>query len=289
MKKYLVGLLVGGIMWWGFTHSKERSLNVPPRVNINVKYNRLGLLSDIHEDKESVSYFLQRFKEKKVDAVIVTGDIADRSQWIFTNRGEQIIQLFGQSGLPVYILPGNHDQRYFYENAMVRQIKKYPNLHDLLKERRIDTEGIDFISNPYGEGKGYLFSGYYATEKDYQELEIILTQPTQAPIILITHQPPLCKGEYGIDYTLEKQNNGNKRLDEIMRKYNITFSFSGHIHSVSGGCGENGRYIPECVYSPILRLNPGAVIKHRTKNREKSSAAIVTIQGKEMMYELLER
>ncbi len=287
MKKYIIGLLIGGLMWWGI----ESGYNKPTpnkMTKINAHYHRIGLLSDIHGDKESVSYFLQRFKERKVDAIIVTGDIVNRSQWVFANTGEEIIRQFGQSGLPTYILPGNHDQRWYYEKAMGRQTKKYQNLHDLLQERRVDTEGIDFISNPSGNGKSYWFSGYYTT--DYGELEQLLASfPHDDTLVLLTHQPPLCNGEYGIDYTLEKKNDGNAELDRIMRKYKIQFSFSGHIHSASGGCGEEEKFIPERVYSSTLRLNPGAVIKHRTKNGEKSSAAIVTLEGKKMMYELVER
>ncbi len=287
MRKYILGLLAGGMLLVGgdimFTQPSTYNM-----MKINAQYHRIGLLSDIHGDKENAIYFLQRFREKKVDAVIVTGDIADRSQWIVSDVGEEIILLLGESGFTTYILPGNHDQRIFYENAMESQTKKYQNLHDLLQKRRIDTKGIDFISNPSGNGKSYWFSGYYTA--DYSELEqLITTFPHDDPLVLVSHQPPRCDGEYGVDYTLEKKNEGNAELDRIMKKYKILFSFSGHIHSGAGGCDDGGKYVSERISSSTLRLNPGAVIKHKTKNGEKTSAAIVTVQGKKMMYELLER
>lgn len=288
MNKYFAGLLLGGMVWLG-VETGYNKLSPHDVIKTNAQYHRIGLLSDIHGDKEGVLYFLNRFKENEVDAVVVTGDIADRSQWMFTNTGEEIIQMLGQSGFAIYILPGNHDQRWFYEKVMEKQTKKYLNLHDLLQERRVDAGGIDFISNPYGTGKNYWLSGYYTT--DYGELEqLIVSFPYNDPLVLITHQPPLCKGKHGIDYARGMKNEGNAELDRIMRKHNVTFSFSGHIHSASGGCDELGNYLPQKKFSTSARFNPGAVIKHMTKQgEEKSSGAIVTIKGREIMYELLAR
>src|SRR3989338_8090569 len=38
---------------------------------------KIGVLSDIHADKENLQYFIKELKKEKVDAIIISGDIVE--------------------------------------------------------------------------------------------------------------------------------------------------------------------------------------------------------------------
>ncbi|MBI4441530.1 metallophosphoesterase [Candidatus Woesearchaeota archaeon] len=250
-----------------------------------------GVITDTHGHGENAQYFAQQFTKRGVDGIILTGDIADRMSWITGDgKGENVIRILAKTGLPIYVLPGNHDPRLYYEPAIATLRKQHPNIIDLLSCRKIDGIGFDFVSNPYGIGRSYYLSGYYASEKTYAELEQLLTHGDD-PLLLITHQPPKCPGRYGTDYTMEGSNDGDPRLDEIMRQHKVHFSLSGHIHSATNGCDADGNRMREKAPAASLRLNPGAALPHMTRTGKYSAgkAAIIILEKKHMQYELLEK
>ncbi len=257
---------------------------------IKIPEQSFGLLTDTHGDVADVQYFTKEFIKRKVDGVILTGDIADMFRWYVTDDGEHVLRVLGETNLPVYVLPGNHDVHRYYTNTIRKLGREYPNIIDLLRYRRVDAAGINFVSNPYGEGPHYKYSDYVADERKYDELEKLLCSfSDNDPVVLVTHQPPLCKGKYGVDYTLGEKNEGSQQLAHLMKKCNVKFSFSGHLHSATNGCTETYEPVPQKQFSPSLLVTPGAVLRHKTRTGYACNAAIITVTGKTLMYELLER
>ncbi len=70
---------------------------------------RLGVISDLHidlnKDLPIAQVLAQKAAEKKLDALLIAGDIANRQPLVFAFLGE----MEQRTGLPVYFVPGNHD------------------------------------------------------------------------------------------------------------------------------------------------------------------------------------
>lgn len=270
----------------------QRSFQVLPQKIIEKKVGKpnavFGVITDLHGHCENTKYFARGFLMHDVDGILVLGDIANRSSWYFGEGGKKLLIILAETRLPVYVLPGNHEPVSFYTETMKQLAKQYPNLIDLAACRSVDAVGVNFVSNPHGEGMHYALSGNRTTKKTHQELEQLLNSFSDDDArILLTHQPPKCQGQWGVDYTLRKTNDGAPDIDALIKKYKF-HSLSGDIHSCTNGCDHNSHRVKENTFAPALRFTPGAALPHKTQTGlSRGNAGIITIKGKNIMYEVL--
>jgi len=222
-----------------------------------------GVLSDIHGQCEDAVRLSEQFG--KIDGIIVAGDVTGESSEDIT----RCLSMLTEFNVPVYAVSGNHDIEWNVPKDIV----------DLNEVRYVDLDGVDLISNPYGDD----FT--FAHKATKEQMEEIKEYSAKDPVLLISHQPPK-NGCLDVIYSGEAV--GSEALREAMT--DIEFSISGHIHEAGGrGCTKNGEIVEENVWVKELLLNPGAVTEWKYLDGEVTQkAAVITIRGDKAKYIIVE-
>jgi len=249
-----------------------------------------GVISDVEGYYENAEAFANYFKSINVDGIIMLGDYAEnnpnKKPNMMLSEYDEIrlsVEAAAKTGLPVYVIPGNEEMKETYWKVMGELLQKYPNLFDMAQIRTVDGDDFDLVSNPYGRGYGYLMEGFLGAEHQIRDVVKYaeMLKNDDDPEILITHKPPKCVGEYGVDIPFhnfpgEDRNVGDATLNEVMKQAEIKFSLSGHIHESGGrGVTSYGEEVEAGELSDDLRLNPGAAHPTGYLNEEHHEALFI--------------
>lgn len=242
-----------------------------------------GVLSDIHGNAKNVAYFVDVFRQRGIDAILVPGDLVDhfRNNIPDARELEEVLSVLSRAEIPVYIIPGNHEQQSIYYGVLE---KTSPRFIDMSRQRYADIGDIRILSLP-----GYNLPEYVAKDgflfDDVSELSRLV-----APLkknILLSHQLPHATL---IDLIFSGEHVGDVQLAEVLKQKNIDILVGGHIHE-SGGIAEtrDGVFIPQNTYTETLYLNAGSVAPwwHLNGTAYKGMAAILTVNKKGTMYEVI--
>lgn len=311
-KLLLTSSLIGVLVLWSLAYGINKNSRDINGVTYEIDGNKLmqktededktvsfGVIADPHGYYENVEAFSNHFKDLGLDGIIMLGDYAqrktERKRDPNLSMHDEIMFCLGaaaKQGLPVFVIPGNHDMKKDFEKALDELSKKYSNIFDLSKIRIIDGDDFDFVSNPYGTDFTYKEGSFKGTVEQIREIVEFAKQLKQDddPEILLTHQPPKGVGEYSVDFTRNKENVGDETLDKIMFEEGlIPFSLSGHIHEASGGVTSEGGYVPPDTFSGDLRFNPGSACPWTILNgkKHKGMAGILIVNGDQAKYQTL--
>lgn len=274
---------------------------------------RFGVIADPHGFYENVKVFSEYFEQQGVDGIILLGDYAqhfrEKPNPKLSDYDEIIwcLENAAKTGLPIYIIPGNHEMKKDYKKAMKQLSKTYKNIFDLSEIRIVDGDDFDFVSNPFGTDFTYPNESFRGTPEQIRKIieYVKQLQKDDDPEILISHQPPRCKSNYGIDVVYggnhasdEGQtsnndgydNDGYATLDKIMREKGIKFSLSGHIHEAGGrGVTSEGALVLQDSFSSDLRFNPGSAAPCEYLDGKfcKGMAGILTVEGDKAEYRII--
>jgi Icc-related predicted phosphoesterase len=199
------------------------------------KTAKFGVIADAHSCPNNVEKFVNEFKRQGLDGIVMLGDYATIRLALPTFRFDpyssivKCLDSAAKTGLPVYVIPGNHDLSIFYRRAIHSLHSKHNNVFDMRLIKYVDGDDFDMIVNPkinhnYHSLKN-LLSRY---SSDVSQL-----RKDDDPEILISHIPPSYKENTFAKYLTDGVNVGSKTLDEIMRSNQILFSLSGHIHGLA--------------------------------------------------------
>ena len=253
---------------------------------------RLGVVSDIKEatpqNGVNAARFLGKFKDQKVDLILIAGDVSEEPKDI-----ETAIGWFAAGGIPVGVIIGNREGVRAYEAAMGRLGKRFPNVVDLNRVRRIDTPNGDVISLPGYYDPNYLHAedGCHYTESDLASLTT-LKAACDSPVLLISHGGPRQSGPEAIDRTSEGANVGDPGLTTAIKELGIQFGVFGNVHEAGGrGTDIEGRKLSPAKAHQTLFLNPGPLDSVRWVMNDRSEstgmAAVFSIEGGRGTYEVL--
>lgn len=154
-----------------------------------------------------------------VDAVVITGDIADHGR---PDEYERARDLIATVPYPVFTCPGNHDERGAYSEI-------------LLGSRR--PEGP---INQVGTAAGAVFAlcdstipgapGGYLADETLEWLDRTLTDaPAGAPVFVCFHHPPVLTYVTYLDGMMQT---GGERLAAVLSRHdNVTAILAGHVHT----------------------------------------------------------
>lgn len=270
------------------THPMKRAIILLLLISCAGPETQFLVMSDIHGYYDHVEEIISQANLESIDGIIITGDLAEHSRNKPHNMSDYdeirtTLALVAETGLPTYVIPGNHEMQSDYQRAITAV--NATNVHDMVKERRIELEHIIIVSNPYGTDFTYGSEGYRGSKKDIQTTEQHLIG--DKPILLISHQPPKSLGDGCIDQVFDGEHVGDSTLNNIVRNNDIPFVVSGHIHEAGGiACTNNGEHIPEGAFVEQMRYNPGSVMPwtYLDGTQRSWSAGTLTIRNMKAAY-----
>jgi len=265
---------------------------------------RFGVLSDIHGEVEKVGYFAQLFKVKKVDAILISGDIPLNEELrsghadIVSDEVEMlnVLREVAKTGLPIFVIPGNHEHKGDYENALKKVVLDYPNVIDMTQYRVFDGDDADIVSLPGYQTfstQGYQFipdDGYFASHKDIEKLKE-LRQGLDDPVILLTHGAGKTNAQLGPSTTYDGKDVGDAYTTQVEKEANISFTVVGHIHEAGGRAATfEGTPINIGEWSSQFTVNFGTLQKWKYLDgvSREGMAGILYVHEKKAQFEILE-
>jgi Icc protein len=159
-----------------------------------------------------------------IDAMLVTGDISDDgSPDSYTIARAQLARL----GLPVFVVPGNHDRRAAFREAFADTATMPDDgpLDWIAEVAGTQIVGLDTLV----EGRG----GGRLRARTLDHLAAALDQSEGQPVVVALHHPPLHTGIRFMDAIgLENA----EALEGILRRHDGSLRvLAGHVHGVYHG------------------------------------------------------
>jgi len=221
-----------------------------------VKFGVLSGIKDWHPDTQAnLKYFINEWKKEQVEGIIIGGDIAYEEDDL-----NNIMKLFAETNLPIYVVVGNNDSRSEFNRVIRKLSKTHNNIINLDMIRIFHGDGFDMISLPGYYDKKYTRGSSSCTYKPEDAQELVKeSENVKEPVILITHGPMKLEGKDAIDYAWEAGNVGDEHLTDALKEAkNIKFGIMGHILEAGGKANTiDGKLVKSGVYSDTLFLNPG--------------------------------
>jgi 3',5'-cyclic AMP phosphodiesterase CpdA len=157
-----------------------------------------------------------------VDAILVTGDLAehaDPAEYRF------VAELVARLGVPVHVLPGNHDDR-----ATMREAFGLPGEADAPLDYAADLGPLRLVvldSTIPGEDRG----GFEPAQLEWLDAELA-SAPAQ-PAIVAMHQPPLATGIADWDGVNMSAADRRALAAVIERHPQVRAIVGGHLHRIT--------------------------------------------------------
>lgn len=153
-------------------------------------------------------------RHKRPDAILVTGDIAqDETPGAY----ERFYECFSELNLPVYGIPGNHDNTAYMRAALQRPPFHYCS--------HLDSAGwvvVMLDSHDPGQATGRLH------ESELQRLQQLLEQDPTRHALLVLHHHPIMTGSAWLDTV--PLTNADSLFDIVDRHANVRCILWGHVH-----------------------------------------------------------
>jgi 3',5'-cyclic AMP phosphodiesterase CpdA len=209
-------------------------------------------LSDLHLDdgpraEERVAAVLGYLGglAKPVDAVVVTGDIADHGTAAEYARAAELLK----HPAPVLVCPGNHDVRAAFRTGLL-DLPPSDGPIDLAQE----VDGVLFAlcdSTIPGRGAGFL------ADETLDWLDGVLSGG-DGPAFVAFHHPPV---EVGVPLVDAIRQSGEDRLAAVLARHpRVVALLAGHVHTGASTtfAGVPLRIAPGVVSGSLLPVEPGA-------------------------------
>lgn len=242
-----------------------------------------GVLSDAQGDATGVSDLVDKLAAKDVDFLVFLGDANQYGNAVDdVDEITAVFQALVSAHVPVYIIPGNHENKADYYTALAAVNSSL--LIDLSVGGFYDAVDVDFFAVP-----GYYLPDFPADDGFVYSSFAFSRSVSADPLLLLAHGPPT---GFGLDQTLDGAFVGDSSISNLITANNISFGFFGHIH-------EDGGIAVDCVgervvagsWSNCLFLNPGSVVPWQLVSgvENQGSAAVVEFNNGKMRYRLVGR
>ena len=260
-----------------------------------------GVISDAHGEVDKARFFAQEFKKKGVDGIIVPGDMANNENLRYGRRDsndkteiKQVLEAIAETGLPVFVIPGNHERTSNYESALAEVTANHPNVIDMTRYRVFDGDDADFVSLPGYQtfkipGRQFIPNdGYWAKPRFIKETGE-LREGLDDPVILVAHGAGKTGGRITPGTIYSGNDVGDQNTTDMMRDNNIPFAVVGNIHEAGGiATTHNGTSVKQGEWASQFTANFGTLENWRHLNGQtyKGMAGILTVKGDQAKYEM---
>jgi len=161
----------------------------------------------------------------RVDAVVLSGDLADRGELAaYTKLRSVIARGLASLGAELLVVPGNHDEVSLVRSVLLEQESADGPMDSVLRIGGLRLIGLD-SSVPVGDHG----------ELDQAQLDWLaaeLSRPAPDGTILVIHHPPIwCTTPSSELVALRAP----ERLADAIRGTDVRIVLSGHTHRVSAG------------------------------------------------------
>lgn len=179
---------------------------------------RIGVIGDVHRAWAVLDPVLRHLSDLRCDAVVLVGDLANgghvsrpRPREVWLADAHEVIERVQTLGVPVFAVPGNHDQPDLGHPADV-------------DGRVVSLDGFT-IAGVGGAGPARFGFPY-----EWREREVEARLPGPGVDLLLCHAPP----EGVLDRTVHGQHVGSRAIAEWVRAAGPGFLVCGHIHECGG-------------------------------------------------------
>ncbi|NTV30770.1 hypothetical protein HGA91_02200 [candidate division WWE3 bacterium] len=222
---------------------------------------KIGIISDSHGHKENIQLALTRMVEEKVDLVFHLGDFTAGGESEYFADAKNLLE---KSGIPYYVLPGDHDFNWFPE----RSRSNYELFFGQSYNRIFSINGIDLIlyDNSTVEVNSPDSDAWLS-----QSLELIASDGTA----LFFSPKPL----YNPYFESKNDPSGHTIIEKLV-SYGVRYSFAGDTHIFAryldpteklnmvtvGAVGEYKNPLPQWVLLSItdlgeIMIDPRPIVK----------------------------
>lgn len=252
-----------------------------------------GVLANIKEDTaenlSNLDQFLEFFKAKKVDAIVVAGDLGEKSAQI-----EKVLSKVAGSKLPVFTIIGNLESRAEYATALAAVSARHPQVIDMNQTRLASLDDVAVVSVPGYHNKVYIHAedGCEYGPGDLEATKAIIKAAGSKTVVLLSHSPPLQEGADALDRTLEQANVGDPALQRLIDDTGVRFGIAPNIHEAGGRATDlaGSKLVPPAEFVDTLFLNPGAADAVAWKMNDGTEsigmAAVLTVKGRQASFEI---
>jgi len=266
---------------------------------------KYGVISDAHGEVEKVKIFAQRFKEMKVDGIILPGDLPSNETLRYSQRDsnpdkteiKQVLKAVAETGLPIVVIPGNHERKPDYESALAEITAKYGNVIDMTQFRVFDGDDADFVSLPGYQtfkipGRQFIPDDGYWAKPDFIKATGKFRQGLDDAVVLIAHGAGKTDtdGKTGPATIYSGNDVGDKTTTEMMRESSIPFAVVGHIHEAGGiAATYDGKLVKQGEWAKQFTANFSGLEKWKHLNGEtyNGMAGVLSIKGDEAKFEVM--
>jgi len=171
---------------------------------------KIFAFTDFHGSPSAMKKIIKTAKKEKPDIMVCPGDLT-----IFEQHMQKILKKMDSIGIPLLLIPGNHESDISLRNAT----KKFKNL--IYIHKSFCRKG-KYLFLGYGEG------GFSLTDKTFTKWgnKIIKKAKKGDFVVLLIHGPP---HNTKVDEIMG-EHCGNKDFRKFIIKYKIPLVFCGHIH-----------------------------------------------------------
>ncbi len=253
---------------------------------------RLGVIGNTKEFtpavEQALAAYVTHFREKKVQAIVVTGDIAETEEGV-----EKVLAGLAKAEVPLLALMGNRDGRAAFSVG----VAKVPAAVHLGEFRSVRFGDHVLVPIPGYHDPSYLHAedGCQFAEPEVAEATKAIDAAGDRTVVLVSHAPPRMTAEAGIDIMLEGDHVGSRKLAALVEAKNVRFGVASNIQE-SGGRGSDRK--GETAVEPgsmadELFFNPGGADptpwKMLSGDFSYGQAGVVTFEAGKASFEVLAR
>lgn len=183
------------------------------------------------------------------DVVIATGDLTDCG---LPTEYDALRELLAPLGMPVYLIPGNHDRRAelvaaFGEDGYFPEVGEF--LHYVVEDNDVRLIGLDTVVPGAGHGR--------MCERRLRWLDDRLAEERDRPTLIFMHHPPFSTGLAAMDDI--NCRDGGKMADVVGKYDHVERVVCGHHHRpiVTRWAGTIGSVAPSTAHQVTLHIAPG--------------------------------